>query len=304
MRFPPEKEGISWVKCRECGFLGKSLGKHLNNIHGMNREQYKKRYQDAQVKCSETRESYSAQNKKNGNWIERKKNAGEDLTDYRKKMGKAVSAAIMSNPEERLRRARQMAKNNRTPEARRRSRETAIKTSARPEIQKARAKRLQKWRDENFEEFYEKCIKAAHSVWHSKPELVLGSVLFNIEGYQFKHNQVVKSNQFQNKSKRKQVDYGDKSLRVYVEFDGKIHFEPKIKGQETYEKIKTQDLMFDNHVIKHRWTLIRISYDQFKYEKQDDGSPGRFKDECIKQLLDYLRNPTPGVYHIGEAYNK
>jgi hypothetical protein len=280
------------------------LGKHLSAVHGVTSIQYLEQHPNAQVKCSKTRERYSCQNKKNGDWIERRKAAGDDLSDYREKMGQAVSDAIMSNPEERQRRARQMAKNNRMPEARQRSRETAIKTSARPEIQRARAERLRRWREENFEEFYEKCVKAAHSVWFSKPELALKPILDSVEGYRFKHNQVVKSEQFQNKSKRKQVDYGDKSLRTYVEFDGIIHFESRVKGQKTYEKIQVQDSMLDHHVIQHGWTLIRISYDQFIYGKQEDGSPGRFKDECIRQLLEHLRDPQPGVYRIGEAYNE
>ena len=285
--------------------MAKSLGKHLSSKHNLDNKEYEKKYPGAPVKATATKERYSTQNKYNGNWIERAKADGDDLSEYKEKMGKAVSAAIMSNPEERLRRARQMATNNQTPAARQCSRETAIKTSARLEIQKARAKRLAKWRDENFEEFYEKCLKAAHSVWHSKPELVLFQLLSNIDGdYCFQHNQVIKSNEFPNRSKRKQVDVADKSLRVYVEFDGIIHFEDRIKGEKTFVKIQQMDRLLDDHINKHGWTLIRISYDQFIYEKQTDGSPGRFKDECIKRLLGCLRDPRPGVHRIGDAFTK
>lgn len=240
---------------------------------------------------------YSSQNKVNCSWIARRKAMGDDLSDYRRKMGKAVSDAIMSNPGERARRALQMAANNRTPEAKELARNTAKKTSTRPEIQAVRAANLQRWRDENFDVFYEKCIMKMHSTWHSKPELALFELLRHVDGYQFKHNQIVKSETFTCVSKRKQVDVADAGLRVYVEFDGIVHFDARIKGSEKLTEIQQNDRLLDEHIERHAWTLIRISYDQFTYK---DG--GRFSERCLRRLFELLKDPKPGVFRLGDAY--
>ena len=109
-------------------------------------------------------------------------------------------------------------------------------------------------------------------------------------------NQVVKSELFITKSKRKQVDIGDKSKRVYVEFDGPLHFIQT--GLKQLENVQEKDKLLDEHIIKHEWTLIRVSYDQFSYRKSDYG----FNKECIKKLFEILDNPISGVHKIGKNY--
>jgi hypothetical protein len=284
------------IKCQLCNFLGKTLSKHLTQTHKISKDDYLQRFPESSIT------SYASQTlfKKRGQnfaWLKRAKDRGDDLTVYKKKMGDAVRTSIMNNPIERVRRSEQMAINNRTPQARELSRNTAKKTSARPEILVARTARLARWRDTHFDEFYEKCIKAMHSTWHSKPELILFSLLSDIDGYVFKHNQVVKSEIFTNKSHRKQIDIADKAMRVYVEFDGIIHFEPRIKGEKALSDTKRMDCLLDEHVTLHNWTLIRISYDQFSYK---DG--GKFNEDCLRQLFELLKDPKSGVYRIGKAY--
>lgn len=288
--------GVKWVECLICGLKMKSLGKHVSGKHGISREEYQVRYPGAQVKCSETRERYSQQNKVNADWITRRKEAGEDLEGYKKKMGAAVSAAIMADDDERARRAKQMAANNRTPEARERSRNTALKTSQRPEVLAARSERLRRWRDENPLEFYEKCTAVMHATMSSKPEKQLFELVKLIDP-SFKRSQRLHDPEFSSASQRKQIDIMSHELGVLIEFDGRIHFDP-IHGDDTLSDVKQRDAELDHVVDKQELTLIRISFDQYKY-----GANRGFNDDAIKKMVDIIRNPTPGVHRIGSKYS-
>jgi very-short-patch-repair endonuclease len=179
---------------------------------------------------------------------------------------------------------------------RKKASETAIKTSARKDIQENRAANLKKWRDQNPDEFYDKCTSKMSNCWRSKPEMMLFDVLKDIEEYRFKQNQIVKSDKFPTKSKRKQIDIGDKSKRTYIEFDGELHF--KQTGLNQLDTVQEKDRLLDEHIIKHGWTLIRVGYDQFSYRKSDYG----FKKECLERVFEILDNPTPGVHRIGAVY--
>lgn len=272
----------------------KTLSKHLTQTHGVSKETYVMQFPDAKL----TSDASSVRFKNRGQnfaWLKRAKERGDDLTEYKAKMGAAVSAAILANPKERARRSAQMTANNKTEAARQLSRNTAKRTSARPEIMAARAERLARWRTENFDVFYEKCVKAMHSTWHSKPELVLANVVMSIDAG-FKQNQRLHDVCITSKSRRKQVDLANWDTNVIIEFDGKYHFQP-IKGDETLNNTRVRDHELDEAVVKQEMTLIRISYDQFSYK---DG--GKFSDECLKQLFEHLRDPKPGVHRIGEAY--
>lgn len=288
-KYPKDRLGKSYVICAICWYHGKSLGKHVSDIHGVSSIDYQKLY--GSIKCEESFQSYSNQNKSNGDWISRANDAGEDLTEYKLKMASAVSNAIIASPEERKRRAKLLGDLNKTQEFRQKSSKTAIKTSARPEILKKRSEQLKKWRDSNFEEFYEKCVRAMLNCWHSKPQLALFELAKMIDGYSFKSNQFVKSETFTKKSKRKQIDIADSKMRVYIEFDGPYHFK-NING--TLEEIQSSDKLLDEHITRHGWTLIRVSYDQWNGKK--------FDDACLKQFFEVLKNPKPGVVKIGKAY--
>jgi hypothetical protein len=265
----------------------------VNSRHNISKEKYVQKFGPIQAMNFSKRRSEIG--KINGNWIERKKVAGEDLSEYKVKMGAAVKESIMSNPEERKRRSEQMAMNNRTSEAREKSRVTAKKTSARPEIMKARGERLEKWRNDNFDEFYEKCTKVMQSTWSSKPEKMLFNIVSDFNE-SFNRNQRLYDSLFSSKSHRKQIDIMSHELNILIEFDGRVHFEP-IYNDQVLRDAQTRDRELDNVILKHGWTLIRISYDQFSYK-----GGGKFSDDCLKQLFDHLQDPKPGVHHIGEAY--
>jgi very-short-patch-repair endonuclease len=266
----------------------------VKKYHNLQKEQYESLY--GKTICENSIKAYK--NTKNYDWITRAKQAGKDLADYKKKMSKSVSEAILSNPKERIRRAELLGSLNKTVEFRKKSSETAKKTSARPEILEHRSQNLAKWQKENFEEFYDKCTSKMINCWQSIPEKALFQILRSVEGYEFKRSQRLKSESFISKSKVKLVDAGDKKMRVYVEFDGPLHFEKKFELQ-TLEETQLKDRLLDEHIEKHCWTLIRISHDQFSYNKG-----GSFKEECIRRLFEALKNPQPGVLKIGEAYKK
>lgn len=157
------------------------------------------------IKCSSTTEKYKFQNSSNGNWIQRAKDAGKDLSDYKKKLGESVKLKILSDPEERANRSKRLSNLNKRQDFRQRSSETAKITSSREEMLKIRSQKLAEWRDNHRDDFYEKCIQAMHSSWHSKPEKILKKILIEFdEG--FSGNQRLYDSTFTAKSKRKQVD--------------------------------------------------------------------------------------------------
>ena len=285
------------MKCLICGFVGKSLGKHLSATHSLTSPEYIVKYPGSLVKCEMTRARYSEQNRDNGNWITRAKDDGDDLAEYRMKMGEAVSEAIMANPDERARRSQQMAANNRTDEAKEKSRNTAKKTSARPEILAQRTARLKQWRDENFDVFYEKCVVAMHNTWVSKPERILRQIVQNFCS-SFQSNQRLHDVLFTSKSHRKQLDLYSRELGVIIEFDGPIHFSP-LRGNDNFDDIIKRDNELNAVVVKKELTLIRVGHDQFTYREG-----GKFNEAMLKVLFNLLKNPTLGVYYLGSAYGE
>ena len=101
----------------------------------------------------------------NGDWISRAKERGEDLTEYFEKLSCKISEGIMKSDSAREARRQNLSRLNKTQEFRERSSETAKKTSSRKDIQDKRSKQLAKWRENNPEEFYEKCTSVMHKSW-------------------------------------------------------------------------------------------------------------------------------------------
>jgi hypothetical protein len=262
----------------------------------MNKEAYIEKFPNAIIKCSDTFKNYSRQNATNGQWITRAKGSGADLSNYREKMSKSVSSSVMSNPKERARRSAQMSENNKSPAARELSRNTAKKTSARPDIIEKRTQNLKKWREEHFDEFHEKCIKAMHSSWNSIPEKKLFNIVKSFND-SFKNNQRLYDTCITSKSKRKQVDMISETLRCIIEFDGKLHFQP-LRGEDMFQDTQRRDRELNEAALKQNMTLVRISYDQFSYK---DG--GKFSEDCLKRLFELLCKPIPGVHYIGASYD-
>lgn len=288
-------EGKDYVVCVVCGFHAKSLGAHVSKVHNILADEYKKNHQ---IICTNSKEIYSTQNKENSNWIERAKERGEDLTEYFEKMGAAVKASILANPEDRKRRAKVMSDVNKSDIMRKKSSETAIKTSARKDIQEARAEKLKKWRNENPDEFYDKCVSKMIGTWNSKPEAVLYQEMIKRTKFNFKRHQKLRSEKFLCFYKQKDIDIGDTDRRVYIEYDGPLHFKQTTLNQ--LDNVQEKDRLLDEHIIQHGWVLIRVGYDQFSYRKSDYG----FKSECLAKIDGLLNNLVPGVHRIGDVYEQ
>ena len=215
----------------------------------------------------------------------------------------------MANPEERARRSKQakinLEKNANDPEVKRKLSESAKKTSARPEIIAQRTAQLQRWRVDNPEEFATKCTapmlaaRPETPTWFSKPEKMLLAFVQTIEGFTFQFNQVIKSANFDWQSQRKQVDIGDKSQGIYLEYDGPFHFE-SWGNPDKLNETKWRDYLLNEHIVANGLILIRISYDQFigHNEKQ------KFAEGCLEQVRDIILARKPGLYKIGSKYEQ
>jgi very-short-patch-repair endonuclease len=296
------KENEDFVICKICNLHGRSLGKHIIDYHKISVKDYNKKFGFCISKKSQN--IFSKVCKTNGDWINREKLKGTDLSEHFKKLGKSISKSIMNSPESRKKRSDTMkiviSKLLKDPKYLLQISNNAKITSARPDIIEKRSKVLSNWRENNpekFEQFWKKMI----STYQTKPEKLLFSFLIKIKGFNFKKNQFVKSINFSNKYKKKQVDFGDKSKRVYIEYDGQIHFLP-VKGEEVLDNIIKKDKELDNHILEHGWTLIRVGYDQF-IDRQNIKNC-KFKFSALKNIVKILKKNTPGIYRIGEVYGK
>jgi very-short-patch-repair endonuclease len=199
-----------------------------------------------------------------------------------------------------------MATINKTENMRIKSSKSAKITSAKPEILEKRTKQLQKWREENPELFYNQCTAPMIKSFQSKPERILFNYFSQLKPFNFKRNQFIKSKYFTNFSKKKQVDIIDLDNRIYIEFDGKVHFKP-IFGDSVLLKTKLRDQELEKVITSNNWILIRISYDQFVYTTKNINKikhdASYFKPESLQQIEAILKSKQPGVYKIGEAYN-
>lgn len=263
-------------------------------MHLISASEYKEKH--GQIKCEASFEAYSEQNKRNGDWIERANESGIDLTEYKKAMALSVSKSIMAKPEERKRRAKLLGDLNKTEAFRRKSSETAMATSTRPDIKEKRTKQLREWREKNPDDFYEKCVKKFSSCFNSKPETLLRKILDEaFEDYYFSKS-ILKSQEYflSTKTRRRQLDAMSYEKRIIVEFDGQYHFKD---DSERLVKTKQKDEELNDALPKLGYMLIRISYDQYSYRRG-----GTFSEECLKKLFDALRDPKPGVIKIGKAY--
>ena len=298
--------GEDYVICSICGYHAKSLGTHVYKIHSIEINVYKKQHQ---IICSKSAQNYSESSSENS-WLSKAVAEGRDLTEYWSKVSAGVKKAINSNPDELKRRSELMTELNIKQQSnvdfQKIVSDTAKKTSARKDIQDARTKRLKKWRTDNPILFYNKCVRKMITTFQSKPEKLLYKYLSSIDGFSFKRNQFIHSKLISNKSLKKQMDMGDKNKRVYVEFDGILHFEPKF-GDQTLKRIRQKDIEIEQHMKNHNWTLIRVSCDQFIYSSKminkvkHDAS--YFKKECLDEVVRILNSKIPGIYKIGAAYN-
>lgn len=255
--------------------------------------------------CVSTKSNYKSCNIINGNWIIRAKESGDDLLEYRQKMGKAVSAAIMSNPIERARRS-ELAKETITAWAksdigRKVASETAKITSARPEILEARMKKLEEWRNKDPDLFFEKCISKLIQKRTTKPEkAVVKWLKLEFPTFDFKGNQRLRSKEYFHftKTQIRQIDVMSKSHNIIVEFDGHIHFH-NIEKWNQLPLVQAKDIELNVGATALGFTVIRIATSQFCYKTND--LIEKCKDK-VRHILTTDRQQI--VYFIGDEYDK
>lgn len=240
---------------------------------------------------------YSKAGEKNGDWINRAKENGQDLTEYWKKVSASVSQSIMNSPAERERRSKLLGSLNRTDAFRNKSSETAKKTSRRKDIIQKRSEQLKRWRDNNPEHF-KICIKKMHT-FKSKPELELFEIIRGLfPSLNFSNNKFIYSSEYFKITKfaSKQVDIISGCESIAIEFDGKHHF--KAWDVRITEDARKKDIEYCNYALDEQKTLIRVSYDKYSYRTK----PG-FSRKIIQKIKELIENPTPGVHFVGNSWN-
>lgn len=268
----------------------------MKKEHKLSAEDYKAKYGDIISPSSKLK--YSAVAKVNGDWINRAKLAGEDLSDFKNKVSKSISEYILNNPKERERRSRLLGSLNKTDAFRKKSSDTAKITSAKPEVLKARALRLKKWREDNPEQFYKKCTAIMHSKYKTLPEKKLFEFCKSLNS-NFEANKQIKSIKhfIVNKTASKQIDILDKDAKILIEFDGIYHFKP-IFGEDNFKKVKSKDLELNKYCLDNDYLLVRISQSCFIYKNIND-----FDTDTKDKISFLIKNKKPGIHFIGKEYN-
>ena len=302
-------EGIDFVICKICNFHAQNLGIHLRKIHDLDSREYciKNRCKSTSAVCFEKyKDARFLKFDGYSSYTGYAKLHNIDLSEWRAKLSKAVSKSIMNNPLERTKRSKRMTKlaekQKNDPAILKLRSDVAKKTSSRPEILIARTEQLRRWRQNNPDDFYNKCTKKMLGSYRSKPEGKLFEFISKLPGFSFNRNQFVMSRKyFYTKSGKKQIDMADKKKRIYIEFDGPLHFIPRL-GEEKLRQINLKDEALDQYMFKHKWILIRVSFDQFVYRNTLEKC--YFKQDCLDQLIEILHACKPGIYKIGESYDK
>lgn len=220
------------------------------------------------------------------------------VEDWKKLISSSVSKSIMSNEKEILRRKEQ-AKSTITAWAvsdigRKKSSETAVKTSSRPEIIENRSNNLKNWRINNPEDFYNKCTSKCQK-FMTKPERILYEECLKIDK-SFNRNQRIWNAKFTTISKRRQIDILHKEKLIAIEFDGIYHFKNIKKGQNL-ENTRSKDNELNEVLSSIGYAVIRVSYEDYDHKQG-----GKFSQRAINMIKLLVDNPIPGVYKIGESY--
>lgn len=289
--YPNGIEGIDYVECKICTYVCGCISKHVKKIHGLNAQSYREKF--GKTIC----ENIHNKIKSNGDWIKRKKESGDDLTSYKKKLSSAVKNAINSNQSELNRRSRLLSSLNKRDDFREKASITAKKTSSRKDILEKRSQQLKIWRDNNPVEFQEKCIDKMHKHRTSRPEkYVLNFLQQHNPEFEFVGNQKIFDDKFTTKSHFRQVDIISWKNKIIVEIDGFLHFN-NIVQWDILEVIKSKDEEFNQIVIENGYHLVRISYDQWL-------NNGELIDSAKEKLLQLIMQvPDFGLYCLGEKYS-
>lgn len=280
-------DNVDFVSCKICGLKKKKLFYHIKNDHQIDVSEYKKTFPDSLIICKSSSLAYGRTERVTTNYRNKLRAQGnlDELEKFNKSVSKVVSEIIMANPKERARRAKLLGNLNKTEKFRKKASDTAKITSARLEIQKERNDRLIAYRENN---------PNAH--WQSKPEKDLYNFCSSLS-IDFKRSQVIKRENWSNKSKRHQIDIFNKKNKTVIEYDGPVHFKP-IYGKDNLTRAQTTDLEV-NSLAKEGYLVVRIGYDQYKYR----GKLG-FTDESIKAMNYVLNSYSSGTFFIGDAYGE
>lgn len=291
------KEGIDYVKCKICGFTGKSISAHVKKSHSLSKVEYEKKY--GPTVCENTKNTYSETAKINGDWINRAKERGEDLTEYFNSLGSKISEGIMKSDSAREARRHTLSRLNTTKEFRERSSATAKKTSSRKDIQDERSKRLARWREDNPEEFYEKCTSVMHKTWQSKPEIDLFKVVDQFFPETFKRNQILKrTGKFlSTKTNIRQIDIMSLENKIVIEFDGIHHFKDVFKKKGNLNEVNKKDQELNNVLVEEGWTVIRVSHDEYDYKEN-----GKFNQTTLDKIFEIVSERRRGLWQFGSSY--
>ena len=290
--WPGGVEGVDYIECSLCKFAGCKITQHVKNEHGVSKEEYIEKY--GMTMCTASTKNYRDQNTYNSNWINRKKELGESLDDYRQKMSRSVSESIMSNDAERMRRSALLGELNKTKEFREKSSVTAKKTSSRRDIQLSRAERLRDWRNREPEKF-QKIIEISLQSRISRPEKKIYEICAEYLGEENLTRQLqIKHSKVPTKSHHARVDIACKEKKIMIEFDGPFHFKPITGEEDLIHRIK-RDNAVEEYAIENGWLLVRVSYEFYKKKK--------FEEEFVNSFIDALNcNKRPEVIRMGMLY--
>lgn len=293
-------EGIDYLKCKICKFNFRELKAHYNRFHPL---------ETSPIEKSEiTFKKRSKAQKGKENWVSKYKKENSLLYEEKiSKMKLKVSEVILKNEAERKRRSESLSNLWKNPKFRQNNiisaSKTAELTSQRPEILKQRSDRLEKWRNENPDLFFKKCIVSLcqNSSFKSKgEELLFNWIKKEFSNLDFKRNQFEYNENFTTKTKKRQIDIKSKKLNMLIEFDGSIHFKNNSK-KVFLQKIKNKDDEF-NLSLKEKFLIVRISYDVLNYKKT------YIKDEYLDQLKEIIKTQInekkTGLILIGKKYAK
>lgn len=271
-----------FVKCPFCDYASSNIKIHLKKKHSLKEEEIK------QYKFETCSKNYKARN------------------------SKAVSSAILNSDKERARRSKLLGELNKTPLFRNKASETAIKTSARKEIQQQRAEQLRKWRSENQKEFKDKCwskMLQADKQWKkTKPEKFMIEWLKGKYGERFEWGKMLRSKLFleSGKSDRKQIDFRSNDRNIFIEIDGPFHFTNLARKEETksqviseaIERAKHRDKILEKIIADKQKTLIRVGYGTWC------DSTGRVDQKVLDKISQIVDTNLQGIYKIGDVYGE
>ena len=176
---------------------------------------------------------------------------------------------------------------NQAPERKAIFSETAKKTSARKEVQEARAAQLKRWRDNNPEKFAESIYKAQKAPKKSRMEMWLRNTLAWEPSY-------VCCGQ-----DRKYVDLAHE--KTWIEVDGCFHFwqikRKRSRRSHNLQSVQNRDAMLKDEALRRGdIMLVRLSLSLFRRKT------GEMLSEWFTTLQTMLQSPIPGVWCLGEYY--